>query len=300
MPENIFKLNWGNHELELGRRTRIMGILNITPDSFSDGGKFLDLDMALAQAEAMTEAGADIIDIGGESSRPFSEPVSVEEESNRVLPVIEHLAKRISIPISIDTVKSQVARRAIQSGASIINDISALRHDPEMGTIAAKEDVLLILMHMKGTPADMQMNPSYEDLLLEVKSFLQKSIERAENHGVLKSKIIVDPGIGFGKTVDHNLLLINQLKELKKLGVPVLLGSSRKAFIRKILTLADKTELKPDHPIIETGTQASVTAGILNGADIVRVHDVENTYATVRIIDAIKNAAENPGLDKEK
>lgn len=274
----------------MGQHTRIMGILNITPDSFSDGGKFFALDAALAQAEKMIAAGADIIDIGGESTRPFSAPVSIEEETQRVVPVIEYLSKKITIPISIDTTKSVIARRAVSAGASIINDISALRLDPDMAEVAAKNDVLLILMHMKGTPSDMQVSPTYDDLLGEIKSFLNQAILRAEKSGIPKNKIIIDPGIGFGKTVQHNLYLINNLNEFQDLNVPVLIGPSRKAFIRKIFVQAGKTEPKPDHPLVETGTQASVAAGIMGGAHIVRVHNVANTCATVKIIDAIRKS----------
>ncbi|MCD6586636.1 MAG: dihydropteroate synthase [Desulfobacteraceae bacterium] len=290
MTTKQYTLSWQNHSLELGEHTRIMGILNITPDSFSDGGKFFALDTALAQAKQMIAEGADIIDIGGESSRPFSAPVSIEEETRRVVPVIEHLAKNISTPISIDTTKSVVARRAISAGASIINDISALKLDPNMAEVASKNDVLLILMHMKGTPSDMQMAPAYDDLMGEIKGFLADAIFRAEKAGVLKNKIIIDPGIGFGKTVQHNLYLINNLNEFQDLNVPVLLGPSRKAFIRKILVQDDKTEPKPEHPLVETGTQATVTAGIIAGAHIVRVHNVANTCATVQLVDAIRNS----------
>ena len=290
MTTKQYTLSWQNHSLELGEHTRIMGILNITPDSFSDGGKFFALDTALAQAKQMIAEGADIIDIGGESSRPFSAPVSIEEETRRVVPVIEHLAKNISTPISIDTTKSVVARRAISAGASIINDISALKLDPNMAEVASKNDVLLILMHMKGTPSDMQMAPAYDDLMGEIKGFLADAIFRAEKAGVLKNKIIIDPGIGFGKTVQDNLYLINNLNEFQDLNVPVLLGPSRKAFIRKILVQDDKTEPKPEHPLVETGTQATVTAGIIAGAHIVRVHNVANTCATVQLVDAIRNS----------
>ncbi len=268
-----------------------MGILNITPDSFSDGGKFFALDNALAQAEKMIEAGVDIIDIGGESSRPFSEPVSIEEETRRVIPLIDYLAKKISIPISIDTTKAVIARRAVSAGASIINDISSLTFDTGMAAVAAENDVLLILMHMKGSPSDMQVSPSYDDLMGEIKDFLADAICRAEKAGVSKNKIIIDPGIGFGKTLAHNLHLINHLNEFQKLNAPVLLGSSRKAFIRKILVQNDNTELTPDHPLIETATQATVAAGVMNGAHIVRVHNVGNTCATVKIVDAIRNSA---------
>jgi len=268
----------------------VMGVVNVTPDSFSDGGDFFDAEAAIRHGLSLIEEGADILDIGGESTRPFSEPVSIEEETQRVVPVIEYLSKKISIPISIDTTKSVVARRAISAGASIINDISALRIDPDMAEVAAKNDVLLILMHMKGTPSDMQVSPSYDDLLGEIKDFLNQAIIRAETSGVSKNKIIIDPGIGFGKTVSHNLFLINHLNEFQDLNVPVLLGSSRKAFIRKILVQDENTEPKPDHPLVETGTQATVAAGIMNGAHIVRVHNVSNTFATVKIVDAIRNS----------
>lgn len=290
MKVKTHHLKWQTHSLELGKQTRIMGILNITPDSFSDGGKFFAHETALDQAEKMAAAGADIIDIGGESSRPFSQPVSIDEECRRVLPVIEQLGRRISIPISIDTTKAGVAREAISAGASIINDISALRFDAEMGKVAAEKDVLVILMHMKGMPANMQVAPVYDDLMAEVSEFLEAAIQRAEFYGVERSKIIIDPGIGFGKTVAHNLCLIKRLDQFQKLGVPVLAGSSRKAFIRKTLADPGTNELPPENPLIETGTQASITATILNGAHVVRVHDVADTVAAVKIADAIKNA----------
>lgn len=283
-------LVWGSHRMELGPRTRIMGILNVTPDSFSDGGRFFALDAALAQAEQMVADGADIIDIGGESTRPFSEPVSAEEETRRVVPVIEYLAKKIPVPISIDTNKALVARRAIATGASIINDISALQFEKDMAAVAAENDVLLILMHMKGTPSNMQVTPVYDDLIREIKNFLVQAVVRAENAGVSRKKIIIDPGIGFGKTVTHNLALIHRLAEINEMDLPVLLGSSRKAFIRSILGEALQAKLTPDHPAVETGTQATVAAGILCGAHIVRVHDVAGTFATVKIVDAIRKA----------
>ncbi|RJP86710.1 MAG: dihydropteroate synthase [Desulfobacteraceae bacterium] len=291
MIDPEYLLNWGNFSMSLGRRTRIMGILNVTPDSFSDGGRFFRLDEALKRAEKMIADGADILDIGGESTRPSAAPVEPEEECRRVIPVIEHLAKHITIPISIDTTKSTVARRAVAAGASIINDISALRFDPEMGPFAAKNNVLVVLMHMKGTPADMQKSPTYDDPVGEISDFLSQAIGRAEGYGISRSNIIIDPGIGFGKTAYHNLFLMNHLSEFGKMGVPVLLGSSRKAFIRKILSPPGCDGLNPDHPMVAVGTQATVAAGILNGAHIVRVHDVAETYATVKIVDAIRNAA---------
>lgn len=287
---NTFKLSWNSHNLEIGKRTLIMGILNVTPDSFSDGGNFFNCDDAVAHGEKLVEDGADIIDIGGESTRPFSDFVSAEEESGRVIPVIEKLAKRVSVPISIDTTKAKVARRALEAGASIVNDIGALRFDPDMASVVSKFGVPVILMHMLETPKTMQDFPEYDDLIKEIKSFLADAIKRAEKCGIPKTNVIIDPGIGFGKTVEHNLLLIKNLHEFSSLDVPVLIGSSRKAFIRKILKDETGQDIRPDLPMVETGTQASIAAAIFNGANIVRVHDVANTCATVKIADAIKHA----------
>ncbi|MBT8359120.1 MAG: dihydropteroate synthase [Deltaproteobacteria bacterium] len=286
---DAFNISWNSHCLELGKRTLIMGVLNITPDSFSDGGNFFNFDDAVAQGEKLVRDGADIIDIGGESTRPFSDPVSVEEEIERVVPVIEKLAKQVSIPISIDTTKAKVARRALQAGASMVNDIGALRLDPDMASVVSEFGVPIILMHMLGTPKTMQEFPQYDDLIKEIKSFLADAIQAAEISKIPKTHIIIDPGIGFGKTVEHNLLLIKNLHEFSSLNVPLLIGSSRKAFIRKILKGKNDQDIQPDLPIVETGTQASVAAAILNGAHIVRVHDVANTCATVKIVDAIKH-----------
>ncbi len=284
-----YSLAWGKHRLVLGKRTCIMGIVNVTPDSFSDGGEFFTRNDAVAQGQKLFEEGADILDIGGESTRPFSDAVSAEEEIRRVIPVIENLAGRISIPISIDTTKAGVARRAIQAGASIINDVSALRLDHGIADVAAEYDVPVILMHMLGTPKTMQTNPVYDDLIKEIKEFLKNAVDYAETKGISKSKIIIDPGIGFGKTVEHNLLLIKHLHEFKTLDVPILIGPSRKAFIRNILKDKTVKDINPDLALVETGTQASVAAGVLNGAHMVRVHNVANTRATIKIIDAINN-----------
>lgn len=284
-----YNIEWGKHRLVLGKRTCIMGILNVTPDSFSDGGKFFTLDDAVAQGLKLFEDGADILDIGGESTRPFSDAVSVEEEIRRVIPVIENLAARISIPIAIDTTKAGVARRAIEAGASMINDVSALRLDHDLADVAAEYDVPVILMHMLGTPKTMQADPVYDDLIKEIKGFLKNAVDYAESKGISKSKIIIDPGIGFGKTVEHNLLLIKHLHEFKTLDVPILIGPSRKAFIRNILKDTTVKDINPDLPIVETGTQASVAAAVLNGAHMVRVHNVANTRTTLKIIDAINN-----------
>jgi dihydropteroate synthase len=266
-----------------------MGVVNVTPDSFSDGGHFYDHSAAVAQGEKLAADGADIIDIGGESTRPFSDPVSVDEESRRVLPVIEKLVQRVSVPLCIDTTKSEVARRALDAGAAMINDVSALRFDPGLAALAADSDVPLILMHMLGEPKSMQVLPRYQNLVEEILAFLNEAVENAGNQGVSHTKIIVDPGIGFGKTVAHNLLLIKNLRAFKRLDLPVLIGTSRKAFIRKILKSAHQQDLRPDLPIVEDGTQATVAAAILNGAHIVRVHDVANTMTTVKIVDALMN-----------
>lgn len=291
---NKYKIEWGSHILELGERTLVMGIVNVTPDSFSDGGKFFSYDTAVAQGRKLAEEGADILDIGGESSRPFSEPVSAEEELRRVLPVIETLAETISIPISIDTTKAVVARRALEAGASIINDISALRIDADMPAVAVEYGVPIVLMHMLGTPKTMQVSPVYNDVISDIKFFLSDAIDRAGKAGIAREKIVVDPGIGFGKTVEHNLLLIRHLQEFISLGVPVLIGPSRKAFIRNILKDPSSKDIQPDLPVVEIGTQAAVAASVLNGAHIVRAHNVANTVATVKIIDSIKHSRNAP------
>jgi dihydropteroate synthase len=285
-----YALKWPNHELMLGPRTTIMGIVNVTPDSFSDGGRFRTADAAIAQAEHLIQAGADIIDIGGESTRPFADAVSPEEEMARVLPVIKHLAGRISVPISIDTTKAAVGEAAIEAGAAIINDISALRMDPHLAEVAVRHGVPVILMHMKGNPRTMQLEPVYDNVVTEVCDFLGDAIERAVSAGIDRNKIIVDPGIGFGKTGYHNLLLIQQLEALTHLGVPILVGPSRKRFIRDLVKASSQKDIAPDRPAVETGTQAAVAAAIMNGAHIVRVHDVANTRAMVKVLDAIRMA----------
>lgn len=264
-----------------------MGILNVTPDSFSDGGWFIAPDAAVAQAERMAANGADIIDIGGESTRPFAEKVSIEEEKNRVIPVIEKLAARVEVPISIDTTKAAVAEAALEAGAAIINDISALRFDPDMAALAAHHQVPVMVMHMKGDPATMQLDPTYDDVVDEVYRFLDTAIERAVKAGIQQEKVIIDPGIGFGKTSHHNLLLLQQLKTLTQLNAPILVGPSRKRFIRDILKPPDAKDIPAHQAEVETGTQAAVAVAIMNGADIVRVHNVANTKAMVSVLDEI-------------
>ena len=286
-----FTMNFGRFTLELGNTACIMGILNTTPDSFSDGGKFNTLDTAMAHARELIAAGAQILDIGGESTRPFSEPVPEQEELDRTIPVIEALAGEIEVPISIDTVKSAVAREALAAGAAIINDVSAFEKDPAMADVAAKTAAPVILMHMKGTPETMQIDPSYEDLMGEITDYLEARVALALEKGISKDKIILDPGIGFGKTVAHNLVLIKELDKLLDLGYPVLMGPSRKSFIQNILTdNADKKAAGPRDTRTETGTLAAVGASLMNGAHIVRVHDVATVSAFSRIIDAIRNA----------
>ena len=282
-----YDLKWGRYSLVLGRRTCVMGVVNVTPDSFSDGGKFLARDAAVAQAERLVQEGADVIDIGGESTRPFADPVPVEVELERVLPVIETLARRLVVPISIDTAKAAVARRALESGAAVINDISALRHDPEMTAVAAESGVPVILMHMLGTPQTMQVTPDYCDVVAEIGAFLSQAVHQAEKGGIERDRIIIDPGIGFGKTVAHNLLLIKHLAQLQDLDRPILIGPSRKAFIRNLLKENPEEKIRPDMTIVGTGTLAAVCAAVLSGAHIVRVHEVASARAAVKIIDAI-------------
>jgi len=261
-----------------------MGILNVTPDSFSDGGKFLSLESALAQAERMIGEGADIIDIGGESTRPGSNFVSEQQETDRVIPVIEQLRSRTSIPLSIDTTKRTVARAALSAGAEIVNDISGLRFDPEMANEVARTGAGLVLMHSRGTPKDMQQLPPVENILDEVISGLRESVRTASERGVPGENIAIDPGIGFGKTVEQNLAVIAKLDQIARefAEFPVLIGSSRKSFIGKLLDgVAVDDRL--------SGSLATVVASVLHGAHIVRVHDVKPTVEAIRVADAIRS-----------
>ena len=264
------------------RDTLIMGILNVTPDSFSDGGKFIHLDKALSQAQYMEKNGADIIDIGGESTRPGAISVSVKEEINRTIPVIEEIRKYSNIAISIDTYKSEVAEKALLAGADFINDISGFTFDSRMMEIVKKFDVPVVLMHIKGTPQDMQTNPTYIDVIKDLLEFFSFQINKALDFGIKKVQIIIDPGIGFGKQLNDNFILIRRLKEFSELGFPILIGPSRKSFIG--LTLDSPLEYRLE------GTLAAVSAGILNGASIVRVHDVKEVKRTVIITDKIMGA----------
>ncbi len=285
-----YTLEFDRFCLALGSETCIMGVLNTTPDSFSDGGRFDTLETAVIQGLNLARAGAHILDIGGESSRPFSGSVSEQEELDRVIPVIEALVKKINIPISIDTVKSNVARAALNAGATMINDISAFEKDPAMADLAAQKNVPCVLMHMKGTPENMQINPDYDDLMGEIRDYLSARTQFAMEKGIAREMIILDPGIGFGKTVEHNLVLINHLKQIIDLGFPVLMGPSRKSFIQKTLSKKEKTSIDLDNVKMEYGTLAAAAASILRGAHIVRVHDVERMISFTHIIDAIRNA----------
>ena len=270
-------------ELLAEARILIMGILNVTPDSFSDGGLYIDLDRAVAHGEFLEANGADIIDVGGVSTRPFAEPVSAEEEMKRVIPVIKKLSQRVSIPISIDTTSARVAIKALETGAVMINDISSLRMDPSMGDVVACADVPIVLMHMQGTPQTMQIAPYYNDVIQEIIDFLSDSIDLACSKGIRREHIIVDPGIGFGKTVDHNLTIIKELGRFSVLGQPILIGASRKGFIGEVLGVDNPSQR-------DIGTLAVTAVSVMNGANIIRVHDVKRSAEVVRMAEAIKNA----------
>jgi len=269
----------GGVELPLGRRTLVMGVLNVTPDSFYDGGRYADPAAALERAARMVEEGADIIDVGGESTRPNAEPVSAEEEMRRVVPVVSAIASRLKTPISIDTYKSEVAEAALDAGASIVNDISGLRFDAKMARVAAKYSALVVIMHIKGTPKTMQLSPEYGDVVREVREYLQQGCALAEAAGVPRDRIWIDPGIGFGKTTEHNLTLLRELRALRATGYPVLVGTSNKSVIGNVLGLP-VTERKE-------GTAATVALSIANGAEIVRVHDVLAMRRVCDMTDAI-------------
>jgi len=270
-------------EINLAGRSAVMGVLNVTPDSFFDGGRHFDLCKAIAAGVVMASSGADIIDVGGESTRPGAQTVSETDELARVLPVIQGLRKEVSLPISIDTGKSAVARAALDAGADIINDISALRFDRSMIGLAARENVPVILMHMQGTPQTMQKEPQYTDVVREVRDFLAAQLYEATDAGLASESVLLDPGIGFGKTLDHNLQLLRGLPALAALGQPLLVGVSRKAFIGKLLNVTADERLE--------GSLAAAVVAALNGANILRVHDVAETSRALRIADAIRFGA---------
>jgi dihydropteroate synthase len=279
-------MQWSGFRLDFYSRTHVMGILNVTPDSFSDGGLFHLPDAAVSRGLKMALEGADIIDVGGESTRPFSAPISCREEIGRVVPVIGALAAELDIPISIDTTKAEVAEAALAAGASMINDISALRFDPPLAEVAAAAGVPVVLMHMKGTPEIMQKAPSYGDLIGEIRAFLEQAVTRAVSAGISEDLLILDPGIGFGKTFDHNLCLINRLDKLLPPGKPMLVGPSRKSFIGRILNV--------EPPERVNGSIAAAVACVFKGAHIVRVHDVAPTVDAVRVIDAVMREKVEP------
>jgi dihydropteroate synthase len=266
---------------QLGSRTLIMGVLNVTPDSFSDGGRYTSVEAAAAHASRLAEEGADIIDIGGESTRPGADPVSLEEELRRVIPVVE--AVRAELPeicISVDTYKAKVAEEALRAGADMINDVSALRFDPDMVRVAAEAGAPIVLMHMLGTPKTMQQDPTYDDVVGEISAFLGERISWAVSQGIERERIIIDPGIGFGKRPEHNTEILRRLGELKALGRPILLGTSRKSFLGALTKRPVEERLEE--------TIASVVIGALHGADIVRVHDVGAVKYALTVADAIR------------
>ena len=278
-----YKIDCRGKVLDLGSRTHVMGILNVTPDSFSDGGRYADAEQALIHARDMAAAGADIIDIGGESTRPGAAPLPEEEELRRIIPLIERLSAELAVPISVDTYKSSVAKRAIEAGAAIVNDISGLRFSRDMANVVADSGVAVIIMHIKGTPRYMQQDPVYDDVVGEVMAYLEEGIGIAVKAGVDREKILIDPGIGFGKTLEHNLIILNRLEEFQALGRPVLLGPSRKKFIGTVLGVP-----APDQRV--DGTAAAVAIGIERGARVVRVHDVARMTQVAKMTDAIVRA----------
>jgi len=269
---------FGVKEYDLFARTHVMGILNVTPDSFSDGGLYFDTQEAVRRGIEMVDEGVDFIDIGGESTRPGSVSISVEEELRRVVPVIERLVAETDIPISVDTYKSAIADNALDAGAVIVNDISGLHFDPALSEVVAKHNASIVLMHIKGTPGTMQQDPCYDNVIEEICSYLLEGIDRAQQAGI--EQIVVDPGIGFGKKLDQNLEIFQKLTEFRRFGFPVLIGPSRKSFIGTILDLPADRRLE--------GTAAAVAVSIMNGANIIRVHDVKEMKRVAAVVDAIR------------
>ena len=259
-----------------------MGVLNVTPDSFSDGGMFLDAEAAVQRGIRMVAEGADLIDVGGESTRPESRSVPLEEELRRVVPVVARLARAVRIPISVDTSKAEVAAQALEAGASIVNDVTALRSDPQMGRVVARAKAAIILMHMRGTPETMQRRPRYRHLIGDITAFLVRAAQQAEAAGIGRSRIVIDPGLGFGKTLEHNLALLRSLGQLVSLGFPVAVGPSRKSFIGQVLNVDVQDRL--------AGTLACVAVAQRGGAHIVRVHDVQPTVQFLKMLEAIERS----------
>lgn len=269
-----------DRSLDLSHKTLIMGIVNVTPDSFSDGGSFLAADAAVYHAKRMVEEGADLLDLGGESSRPGAEPVSAAEEWNRIHPVLDRLLREVTVPISIDTYKAETARKALEVGAVIINDITGMTGDPEMMGTVKKAGAGVVIMHMQGAPRTMQEHPVYVDVVKEVTEWLENRMTVAEEAGISPEHVVLDPGIGFGKTFEHNLQLMANLDQLAEMGRPILVGPSRKAFIGKILDLPVEDRIE--------GTAAAVALAVWQGAKIVRIHDVKAMTRVVRVVEAIQ------------
>jgi dihydropteroate synthase len=280
-PRKIYHLRLKDSILALGERTLLMGVVNVTPDSFSDGGRFFEQDAALTQAMELIEAGADILDIGGESTRPYAEPVPVDVELQRVLPLIEGVRRFSDIPISIDTVKAEVARQAIAAGVDIVNDVTSLQADAEMVKLVAATGVPVILMHMQGSPETMQVDPHYGSLFSEIIAFLENRIQFATENGVKREQVVVDPGIGFGKTIAHNLMLVRELERFQALNRPILLGASRKRFIGAILNRPVEDR--------EVGTAVIHSFAIAAGVHLLRVHDVALHRQVALMGDALRN-----------
>ena len=284
LSRETFRLNLPSRTLVLGERTLVMGVVNTTPDSFSDGGKFLHPESAIEQAYAIERAGADLLDIGGESTRPGSAETPASEELDRILPVLEALRGRFRIPVSVDTRRSTVAELAFRAGAELLNDVSGLKSDPRIAEVAARHGAPLILMHMRGEPRTMQMGPFARDVMKDVLQGLRRSTAIARKAGVAKSQIILDPGIGFGKSFAQNYELLQKLPHLARLGYPLLVGTSRKGFLGATLAREGKPA-SPEERI--WGTAATVTASILNGAHVVRVHDVAEMVQVARVADCL-------------
>ncbi len=284
-----YKLRLPSRTLALGERTLVMGVLNVTPDSFSDGGLFLDTDAAVARAYEIERAGADILDIGGESTRPGSEGISAEEELRRIIPVLEKLRGKIKIPISVDTSKSEVAEAAAAAGAEMLNDTTALRNDPRIADLARRRKLPLMLMHMRGKPRTMQKGPFAKDVVRDVLTGLRRAIAIARRAGVAKSQIVLDPGIGFGKKYSQNFELLARLPEIARLGFPLLIGTSRKSFISR--TLEGRASGRVPESARMWGTAATVAASILQGAHIVRVHELAEMIQVARVTDVLASHA---------
>jgi dihydropteroate synthase len=281
-----YRLRLPTRTLDIGPRTLLMGVLNVTPDSFSDGGRYFDPQAAIARALEMEHDGADIIDIGGESTRPGAAPVSVAEELDRILPVLDGLRGKLAVPISLDTQKAAVAEAGIAAGAEIINDVSALRSDPALGEVVRSHRVALILMHMRGAPGTMQQGPFAHDVMEDVTGGLRAAITRARRAKIPSARLLIDPGVGFGKNYEQNCELICRLPELARLGCPLVVGTSRKAFIGWLLAGKKKDKSWPGDKRL-WGTAATVTASILGGTHIVRVHDVSEMSQVARVADAL-------------